>query len=77
MRVVTIRAGTWMYPRDKAASRPERARHDHDVLAIPTSCPGRVPGWSFRRGPKAVASYWYVLGWTVDPVNDVKELSKA
>lgn len=63
-RRIIIRAGTTMHCRDGHTSR---ARHDHEVIAIPTTTVDGWDGWSFRRGYGAQTTYWYVYRQDVGP----------
>jgi len=68
MRRLTIRAGTLIRPRDRSL-RTERARKDHNVLAMPSTAPGGVRCWSIKRGQnRHEVQWWYVLAEDVrDP----------
>lgn len=69
--LLVIRAGVWMHPRAEG-KRPEQARKDFSVLALPTVCPDGKKGWSFLRGGDA-RQKWYVEGEDVT-ANDLREL---
>ncbi len=57
-RRLIIRAGVLMHCRDGHTSR---ARHDHEVIAVPTRADEGGDGWAFRRGQGTQTTWWYVL----------------
>ena len=59
MQARTIRRGAMMYPRADG-ERPERSRHDRDILGLPTTCPNGEPGWSFVWTRRGIREYWCV-----------------